>query len=75
LPPLHGNEPCYDLAVSLAPLINYRAQVAEDEEGLAWFLEDLDAINRVLVDNGLPRHEERQQNREALGRITIDRFQ
>ncbi|MBL9015706.1 MAG: hypothetical protein JNL83_16095 [Myxococcales bacterium] len=44
--------------MSLAPLINYRAMVAEDDEGLAWFLEDLDAINRVLEDNGLPRHEE-----------------
>jgi hypothetical protein len=44
--------------MSLAPLINYRAMVADDEEGLAWFMEDLDAINRVLLDNGLPRHEE-----------------
>lgn len=44
--------------MSLAPLINYRAMVAEDEEGLARFMEDLDAINRVLLDNGLPRHDE-----------------
>lgn len=44
--------------MSLAPLINYRAMVAEDQEGLAWFMEDLEAINRVLVENGLPRHDE-----------------
>lgn len=58
--------------MSLSPVINYRASVAEDEEGLAWFLEDLESINRVLEDNGLPRHEEPADPLDVTIRVEMD---
>lgn len=56
----------------LAPVIGYLGMLSDDEQGRASFLDDLSAINRVLVEAGLPEHVEPETLPEYTLRVEIN---
>jgi hypothetical protein len=44
--------------MGVSPQVGYLEMVSGDEEGVEWFRRDLDAVNALLAENGLPRHDE-----------------
>lgn len=58
--------------MSLAPVVGYLEMLSEDEEGRAWFLEDVARINEVLAGAGLPAHVEPETLPAFTLRVELD---
>ena len=58
--------------MSLAPVIGYLGMLSKDEQGRASFLDDLSAINQVLVEADLPEHVEPQTLPEYTLRVEMN---